>query len=258
MRGGQYLYTNFSHHGVVNLYPVGKTEKVEINGEIRGASHTYGRGALPNYPDGNTVVMAEMPDVIHNWPHKWRKILVEYDKAEWKHDTNAFAKALDESYKYHEAIHMHLDNLFPHLKRTMGRRYSVSRSYPLAPNNPNLNMKIGGNITIFEIHELCAVGAQMAKAKDPHVALLYFNNPTPVYKMAIQALFYVTLKKLPDSSPVKRKYLEQLGVPDSAVDVNMGEITEFFQREKDPTLLNKVGEEMWNMGIDLMESVSRS
>ena len=248
LRQKSYLYVNFND-GQYNLFSVTDVHEVKINNKNAAKSVTLGSGIRgSDITQGG--VNPEMPDVIHLWPLKFQSIYKQYDALPEKRDVGKFISECEKGIQYHEAVHVYLEDLFPTKGKATQIKARLNRAYEV---KPGLDISLDGTYDVFELHELCAIGVQFARAQDPHQAILFISGDDPVYRLALKLLTLATIKYASANSEFKRKNIEDLDNQRSSVKLN--DIRLFYLGENNPEVLNKAGRDMFEIGKRALEAL---
>jgi len=235
--------------GQYNLFSVTDVHEVKINNKNAAKSVTLGSGIRgSDITQGG--VNPEMPDVIHLWPLKFQSIYKQYDALPEKRDVGKFISECEKGIQYHEAVHVYLEDLFPTKGKATQIKARLNRAYEV---KPGLDISLDGTYDVFELHELCAIGVQFARAQDPHQAILFISGDDPVYRLALKLLTLATIKYASANSEFKRKNIEDLDNQRSSVKLN--DIRLFYLGENNPEVLNKAGRDMFEIGKRALEAL---
>lgn len=248
LRIGYYLFVDFhvSHH--TSLHGVLSHGKVIINEEQKGVFVVLDRGSSydPQF-DISAVVIPEMPDVMHLWPHKNEPVIASYRDDFGVEKMSAFEEALQQGFKYHEAMHLYLEDKYPH--GNVPLHSFVAKEFRF---ENGLNLDLSGQYGPADLQEVCAIGAQLSRAEHPHEILMFFGNTSPGYELASRVLALTALKFMPDIQ-VRERNMASLASP--ATTLSQIEISDYFKNTEDLETVHRIGKYMYNYGIEMFEAM---
>lgn len=256
LQRNHYLVVDIHSLKFANLYPVKQSSDVIVNGEKLGQLHSFGKGILSDDHKLKTVVNMVhplKPKVINYWPHQAEHVLSDIKDFDSNVDVNALKKDLLKGFMHNGAISMYLMKKFPSL--SFRKKYKVDRNYISVKG---LNINIEGEHWLDEIQALCTIGAQLAVAKQPAQMAIFTEHKSKSYQLMRRLLLLIALKHLPGDLNPKKRGIEALKTKEQFLNpLDVRNITKFFLKTKDTKLVNRIGEEMYQIGYEILETLKR-
>lgn len=248
LRIGHYLFVDFHVSHYTSLHRVLEHGEVVIDGQQQGMFVVLDKGVLDDPRlDAGAVVIPEMPDVMHLWPHKNEPVIASYRESFGDEKTPAFEEAVQEGFKYHEAVHMYLEDKYPHqdvpLRSFVAKEFTVENG---------LDLNLSGQYAPADLQELCAIGAQLSRAKHSHEILMFFGNTSQGYQLASRVLALTALKFMPDIQVRERNMASLASI---ATTLSQNEISDYFKNTEDLETVHTIGEYMYNYGIEMFSAM---
>lgn len=246
---GFYLYADFRSNKY-EIYPVLEYGTFESDREYGGRYVMLGDGLhYPNEKGKAGNVLKDDLDMVHVWPdapahYKIDGRILANEDPEW-------GLNVARDYLYHEATHSVLLRAFPNLQEgrfTFHYRHVVDERRRIAIFFEQLG---GGSTNANSLHEMAAVGAQLAQSSHP-LEIIPFLGETedPNYQMARQCLAVILIKNLPTDLKLRADCLTKF---DSGSPMDMPAIFAYLEKQRDLELTHQVGHELYDIAIRLLE-----
>lgn len=257
---GRLLYIRGGNpYSKANLYKVTESKDIFINDVNESQLLAVGEGMVKDKNPSDTIsqIMGSNGSAVIIWPDiiaKKQDKFIEKLKIKDPKRQQQVRHELDRGTRFHESIHVHLFKRFPDM---VYNPFNINQAYKLGDGKV---INLGGSMRFDSIHELCAIGAELQTATDPTIMLGYVSEKKPVtpsYQFAMYLLFLSTIKHLPAENPFKKKMEKAIKENPN----NLGEIfhhkkmAKFYKENADLKMLNRVGQEMYKTGIDIMEKL---
>jgi hypothetical protein len=232
-----------------NLYKIKKLEDVLIDGKKQAQLYELVDGVLDDETLMKEMSTAFVDSVFHDqlyvFPQAIKGIVSTHRVDDL--DIDDMADKHIKSVSYHEAVHVFLFNKFPSLVSTTDVKYPITFQYKVTPD---IVMPFNDNFHRGFFDELTATGAQLAIADDSKIMLGYIKSK---YPLAVRILHLASVKFMQDCE-IKERCVNKLTSTNPMSDSD--DIREYVLKFGTKDFINKVGKEMYNIGMGLFHKIS--